>query len=733
MARKPDPDPQAVHGPSNEVSTTVAIPVERLQFRSLILVNPNYFGNLKISPFPPIVNLAGDTTFEEIGSVGFQPQFNRLDAVIFIRQPSGYLGGVCASGSPEYVRFFLSFDNGATWQDQGLSSFSAHDIPGASVQAPLEYAVSIQVNPPQTFCFTPNLVLARAILSWNVPPPPKDPDFTPVWGDVHDTNIQVDPLKLIILTDLANELKVQVPAALGQFVDLKQPLPLAPPKKYSAPELQVLYKDKGVQPHRYALADLYQLISADAGGESLMAAGSKGALAGLDINASEIAKLFPTDGNTQYEELEAIGFNQAQSVLTGVIRVKLSNGYSGNLCSAGSMEFVTFWADFDNSGNFGSCLGTTSVNVHDIQDIPKAGLEYSIFLPVDFSKHQQPCDSGARIVPIRAILSWQVVPPCNNPNFIPVWGNRDETRIQLVPGIAATAQVPFLSALGDIPESHINGSGIANGTAIHTGFVAVQSPFGGLITVAGHISNAGPGLKYRVVRKPQGAPDSSYSPITNEPQGLVLTVNTWDSVNGWVQQSETFHADANGYYPFEDYSSDHSVEGNLLMRWYSNAADDGLTFDLRIDLSVDGNPAHDVTSNVVTALVDNTVPVALLDIDLGGGVECADFAPGATFTGHYTATDLHFKEFSFVIRPVGPANGILPAPSSGVSTVYAGGAIADPGVAGGIYILNTTGMDPCGYALTLQVSDRTNVNSGQANNTNEASVGFCIQTQQPGA
>jgi hypothetical protein len=46
---------------------------------------------------------------------------------------------------------------------------------------------------------------------------------------------------------------------------------------------------------------------------------------------------------------------------------------------------------------------------------------------------------------------------------------------------------------------------------------------------------------------------------------------------GWVQQNLTFHADADGYYPFEDYSSTHSVEGNLMMRWYSTAADDGLT------------------------------------------------------------------------------------------------------------------------------------------------------------
>jgi hypothetical protein len=711
------------------IEAAAKVQTERLQFRSLILVNPNYFGNLKVSPFPPVLNIIGDTAFEEIGGVGFQPQFNRLDAVIFIRQPAGYGGGLCTSGTPEYVRFYLSFDNGATWQDQGLASFTAHDIAGASAASPLEYAVSVQVTPPKKFCFTANLVLVRAILSWNVPPPPNDPDFSPVWGDVHDTNIQIDPLKFIILADLADALKLQVPATLGQYVDLQQPLPAPKPAPFSALELQDQYEGKGVQPHRFALATLSQLVGASVGAQSLMTAGAQGALAGIKISPAEIAKLFPVEGDTQYEQLEAVGFNQGQNLLTGVVRVKLPNGYSGGLCTAGSFEFVTFWADFDDSGAFATCLGTTSVNVHDIQQIPKAGLEYSVFLPVDFSSYLQPCNSGARIVPIRAILSWQVPPPCSNPNFIPVWGNREQTHIQLVPGIATTGQVPFLSALGDIPESNIDPSGIANGTGIVTGFPAVQSPFGGEITIAGHISNAGPGLNYRVMRKPHGAPDTSYVPITDEPNGLVLTINTWDSINGWVQQTETFHASPDGYYPFEDYSSNHSVESNVMMRWYSNAADDGLTFDLRIDLSVDGNPAHDVHSNVVTALVDNTPPAALLDINLGAGVDCADFAPGTTFTGTYTATDIHFKEFSFVIRPAGPANGILPSPTSGLSTAYAGGAIADPGVAGGTYTLNTTGMDPCGYALTLQVWDRTNVNSGAGNNYNEASVGFCIQIE----
>jgi hypothetical protein len=137
--------------------------------------------------------------------------------------------------------------------------------------------------------------------------------------------------------------------------------------------------------------------------------------------------------------------------------------------------------------------------------------------------------------------------------------------------------------------------------------------------------------------------------------------------------------------------------------------------------------------------VDNIAPDVSLDIDLGIGVQCADFAPGVTFTGHYTVTDPHFKSFQFELEPSGPPNnpthGVLPTPPSGTSVFY-GGTIADPGVVGGTYSLNTgvnpgpppTGpMDPCGYALILHASDRTNVNSGGGNNHNQRAVGFCLQ------
>src|SRR4051794_34508586 len=99
---------------------------ERNRFRALVLANPNYFGNIKDSPFKQVLNIQSNTTYEEIGCVGYQPQFKRLEAVVFVKQPSGYGGDICSNGTPEFVRFYLSLDNGATWLDEGLTSFTSY-------------------------------------------------------------------------------------------------------------------------------------------------------------------------------------------------------------------------------------------------------------------------------------------------------------------------------------------------------------------------------------------------------------------------------------------------------------------------------------------------------------------------------------------------------------------------------------------------------------------------------
>ena len=103
--------------------------IARTNMKALLLANPNYFGNLKESGLKSVLNIAGDTAYEEIGCVGFNPQLGRLEAVVYINADGGYLGDVCSSGSQEFVRFYLSYDNGATWQDQGPVSYTHLTLP----------------------------------------------------------------------------------------------------------------------------------------------------------------------------------------------------------------------------------------------------------------------------------------------------------------------------------------------------------------------------------------------------------------------------------------------------------------------------------------------------------------------------------------------------------------------------------------------------------------------------
>jgi hypothetical protein len=709
-----------------EPSAGRRVPATRAKFRALVLANPNYFGNIEASPFPPVLNIQLNTIYERLGCVGFQPQFNRLDAVVYINQPIGYGGGVCSAGTPEYVRFYLSGDNGATWQDVGLTSFTAYDIPAGTVGARrLEYAVTLQINPRKRFCFISNLYLVRAILSWNVPPPPNTPNFIPVWGNVHHTNIQIDPLRLFLVDEVLQQAEIKLPPALADIVDLTQPLAAAPVVPLGAAELQALYKGTDVAPHRYALVELQQMMSQPTLIEDLMAPGFTGVLPGLNIDLAKIIDLlFPTDGSTVYEELECIGLNPNQDALVGVIRVKLPIGYSGGLCTAGSREYVTFWGDFDNNGNFETCLGTTSVNVHDIRPIPRGGLEYSVFLPVDLNKYRRPCQQGAVVVRIRAILSWQIPAPCSNPNFVPIWGNREHTLIHIKPGIVPTGHPPLIETVGSMAVPDINAAGYANGPAQLAGFTARQSPFGGEVVITGHlanptdISNAALPLKYRVIVN-DGSGDQ---PLTN-----TFTVGRSQLLNGvWsFLPSVVQSVDAAGFYTYrEDLvggpgNAEIFVLGNVLARWQT-AGRTG-TWQIRIEALDAANVLY--AGNAVTVRLDNQAPAfppGSFRITSGGG-SCADFTIGDVIEGTYQVTDEHFNSLNLSVQP--PMGGVFTAPVP-LPRTY---PVVPTTGESGIWRLDTTGMPKCGYVIRLGASDRTIVNSGFIGYSNEIFVGLCLK------
>ena len=715
---------------------------ERQYFRALILENPNYFGTVADSPLDAIADIQLSTKYESIGCVGLEPELDRLEAVVYVNEPFGYGGGICTKGTKEYVRFFLSYNNGATWIDQGVSSFNAYDIPEGTVgRRRLEYAVSRPIDPRKRFCSQENTVLARAILSWSLVPTPGDPDFIPVWGEVHNTYIELKPKTAEFMGVVAEELGLDVTTGIGALLDPNSEIATVEPAELSLEERRALYEECDVEVQRYAYAEINELLDQPSATPDLMAAGAEGGpLAGLDDdNLLEFA--INPDGNTSYEELECIGLNPNLDQLVGVIRVKKPFGYSGGPCTKGSREYVTFWADFDGNSTFETCLGTTSVVVHDYSDFPDAGLEYAVVLPVDLRRHRQPCEHGPKLVPIRAILSWQAPAPCWNPDHIPVWGNREHTVVHITPGrrVPDGQKIPFIESVGNMVIDDIDPvTGLATGESL-AAFTANLSPFGGTVIIGGHIANTpdvsegDPKCRYRImVREGLVGP---WQPVMDK---FTLRVSEFNSsTDSWSLLPSIYQVpDGSGYLEScEDLTGPRLwlPVGNRLGVWHTHGKT-GL-WQIQVEVENPSDPAAPWKSNTVTVRLDNMGPEVDIQITSGGG-DCGDFTSGDTVTGSYKATDAHFGSLRFVTL-ASSANGEFIAPSpypaggstNPLSRRFANGlpgSVPTGGESGG-WTLDTTGMPQCGYVIELHASDRTIVNSGGIGFTRRALVGLCIR------
>ena len=684
---------------------------QRAKFKALLLANPNYFGNLADSPFKVVLPISGSTYYEELACLGYQPQQQRLEAVVYLYQPSGYGSDVCGPGSTEYVRFYLSFDNGASWQDQGMTSFQAYDIPpGTEGAKRLEYAVSLPASPTRKLCFFNPLILARAILSWNNPPPPNQPGWTPVWGNVRDATILVEPRRLIFPVEILEAAKAKLPPHFGEIVDLEAPI-VAKTKSLGAVELATLYRDKGVPAHRFAFKELAAFV---AGPTTLSAEAFKGLYPDIAIDPGVIGGLFaPTDGDTSYEELVCIGLDpNAPDQLVGIIRLKKGAGYSGGPCTDGSNEYVTFWGDFDDNGSFETCLGTASVRVYDLAAVPTDGVFFAVRLPVDLSQYRQPCTKGPKVVRIRAILSWSAAPPCANPSYVPTWGNREETLINIAP----TEQAPsgHIAILGGIPVSKINNN---IGDLANRGLTTPDAIFA---TNNLPPDQLGRPCAFGARVSVQGAPIVGYSYIVEvSPDASVWTPVLTDLVVT-DQFGNTSVRSANpitNRFPYLDFAANVNA---LLAEWDTSG---NALWYVRLSVFDGGGTFQGADTHLIQ--LDNTAPDASITITTGTG-DCGKFPSGTLLSGRFVATDLRLGSYSLGVEPAINAPGVgIPSPSSGLVNTA-------PAPGGDGWTLDTTGMEPCGYIIRVVAVDRTIVNSQSVGHYGASSAGFCIDPPAQG-
>lgn len=149
-------------------------------------------------------------------------------------------------------------------------------------------------------------------------------------------------------------------------------------------------------------------------------------------------KFFKKKGNPSFEELGCVGYNPSFKELTATVKIKRPTGYSGNLCSKGSFEYVRFYLDY-NDGNGWQDMGYTGFNVHDIPTKKDCDgknekpIDYVVRLKINPKRYF--C-TKENLPKVRAILSWNSIPAPNDPNQAMgpyTWGDVKDERIQISP------------------------------------------------------------------------------------------------------------------------------------------------------------------------------------------------------------------------------------------------------------------------------------------------------------
>src|SRR5260370_25513263 len=117
--------------------------------------------------------------------------------------------------------------------------------------------------------------------------------------------------------------------------------------------------------------------AADAAGQADLTETGK-----LGINLSAvIEELTEGGGNTAFEELTCVGLNTPTDTFGAIIHVKRPGGYAGDLCSAGSQEYVAFWADLVGDVGFEAAIGAASRGVRALHLFPARGLYMTVPCP----------------------------------------------------------------------------------------------------------------------------------------------------------------------------------------------------------------------------------------------------------------------------------------------------------------------------------------------------------------
>ena len=698
--------------------TAVKLPVERSHFNLLLATNPNYFGNLADSVFQKGIAkpLVGDTTYEDLACVGFNPQVRYVEAVVQIKLDGGYLTGICDGGSLEYVRFYADFSNNGTWADLGVASVRVHDIAGPK---PLFYTLRQTIDPPVPYCGDNPLVKVRAILSWNHEPPPNQPNWPPVWGTVKDVTVQLPTTTFPPLSVLGDLKQVKNLGVLADAIESSS-FTIAP-KALTLAQKAELYAKSKVPPHRYAFTEVSAAMKSSAAVMPLAAIDT--AFSALKTNViGDLLKAIqvPTHNATEYEEVTCTGYRPEDDNVGAVITVKLSSGYSGDLCHAGSIEYVAFW--IDAGGGF-QYLGTAGVPVHDLS-IPKGEtVQYAVSLPVDVSQYLQPCEAGAKVVTLRAVLSWATPPSTTDPDASPYWGNKIDREVQLRPGTPDEATVPRILNISDQTADAATIDPITGLT------ISGNRPFGQVLAIRAHMGGFPSTSRYYQVRVRRSG-TLNWTALTNtvalrvtefdvstgnivdcDPSTVVFNVECFPNVQALPRAGLT-----GLWYEYQNFTSGsrrrYLVESTVGY-WLTTPADEGV-WEICVAF-VNAGSTTEAVSDTVRVRIDNTGPTVTASLSQTAQQQCGKLTKGNSLTGSYEthdagtapnqndATYQHFAAISVQVLPAMTNGPTVTLDGTGAASRTLG----DTGGAGTWEFATTNKTPSCGYVAHFVASDRT--------------------------
>ena len=698
---------------------TLTFEYARRQFKSLVAINPNYFGSLEKIDIPEIgpvvVPKQGDTRYEELECIGLFPETDELEAVFEVKLPYGFGGNLCTDGSKEYVAFYIDYGSG--FQPVGPAvTVNTHNL-AAARRRPLCYAVKQSVDFQKKSCKTPFIVKVRAILSWNTPP--TGPNYIPTWGNSVDAWVQIDPIKKSwqLVTADTFELSLQ-----KSYSDLQ----LSKKEVIDSLQASLDFDIEGLEEDRVEFKKNI-LANPNYYGGLADKDNIQDAISAINSLPPEISEKFqqllekpellypvnPFNFNTGYEELTCVGLYPELDTLEATVAIKRQTGYKGNLCSVGSEEYVAFYIDWGDGLGY-QHEGTRFFKAHDIpRDVNP--LMYAVNLRIqDMAEKLKRC-KDENIVRVRAILSWEVAP--TGPNYKPAWGNILHCRIQIRPQDGQSAKCE-IQHVNKVLVEDINFQGYArkviNDTTLSP--TIFNRPFGLTVAIWGNVN----------------VPAASYYRMRySDDNGL-----TWNTVmdkRRYKVNSFTvgfLAPDANGWFSKNTYLNHLSNYSDTPVAQWHTGSRSGKHI-LRLELAnVFKNPIAGQACHVTVYLdnqnvdhysfIGSTIPQqGLIVKDEAGAIKkCDKYIGGEDVVVYGNFHDQHFNAYSLELF-----GGNLPSSGVGITPVanrydQAPGILNDQGTVGaidpgngtqltGVNMLSAGANVACAYGIRLVTSDRT--------------------------